>query len=54
MARFQVNEPIRSQRPVIVVDPGLAPGVHRFELVVTDSRGRRSAPAVVAVNIVRR
>lgn len=53
MARFVVNEPIRSTEPTIVVDAGLPLGEHRFQLVVTDSAGHNSRPDVVTVQIVR-
>lgn len=54
MARFVVDQPIRTREPTIVVDAGLAPGRHRFRLEVVDSAGRRSAPDVAVVTIERR
>lgn len=53
MARFVVNEPIRTAEPTVVVDAGLPVGEHRFQLVVTDSSGNSSRPDVVTVQIVR-
>lgn len=53
MARFAVGQAIPGVEPVIVVDAGLPVGGHRFQLVVVDSAGRRSAP-VEAVVTVRR
>lgn len=53
MTRFAVGQAIPGVEPVIVVDAGLPVGGHRFQLVVVDSAGRRSAP-VEAVVTVRR
>lgn len=53
MARFQVNRMIRSSRPRIVVDGGLRQGAHRFRLVVVDSSGNRSRPAILTVRVIR-
>ena len=49
MARFAVGQAIPGVEPVIVVDAGLPVGGHRFQLVVVDSAGRRSAPVEAVV-----
>jgi hypothetical protein len=51
MARFIVGQPIATVTPSITVDAGLRPGVHRFQLEVFDSSGRRSAPDVAVVTV---
>lgn len=52
MARFVINQPIRTAEPFIVVDAGLRAGEHRFELVVTTDDGRSSRPDIEIVTIV--
>lgn len=52
--RFETNRPIETAQSTIVVDAGLAPGEHRFQLVVVDSSGNRSRPAELIVTIVAR
>ena len=49
--RFQRNAPIETTQPTVVVDAGLPPGIHRFQLVVVDGAGNRSRPAEVVVRI---
>lgn len=51
MARFAINQTLVTQEPVIVVDAGLRPGLHRFRLVVTDDQGISSQPDEVVVQI---
>ncbi len=53
MARFAVGQAIPGVEPVIVVDAGLPVGGHRFQLVVVDSAGRRSAPVEALVTVSR-
>jgi hypothetical protein len=52
MPVFQPNVPVTTpaSQPTIQVDQ-LGVGVHRFQLVVEDDRGNRSAPAVVSVTV---
>jgi hypothetical protein len=49
---FTLNQPFATSSPTVDVDPGLAPGVYRYELVVINDRGQRSNPARVDVQIV--
>jgi hypothetical protein len=51
MARFNVGQTLETRAPTIVVDQGLAPGRHRFQVVVFDEAGHRSKPDTVAVEI---
>ena len=51
MVRFAVGQPIKTREPSIVVDPGLEPGLHRFQLEVRTEDGRTSAPDVVEVAV---
>lgn len=51
MVAFVVGRPVASDSPRISVDAGLRPGVHRFQLVVVDSAGQRSAPDEVRVQV---
>ena len=53
MPAFAVNQPITTPTPTIVVDAGLPAGSHRFQLVVIDSAGNRSAADVGVVTIQR-
>lgn len=53
MARFAVGQAIPGVEPVIVVDAGLPVGGHRFQLIVVDSAGRRSAPVEAVVTVSR-
>lgn len=54
MARFAVGQPIATSEPVIVVDPGLAPGLHRFRLEVFNGSGVMSPPDEVVVRVLPR
>jgi hypothetical protein len=53
MAVFSIGKPITTAVPVIAVDPGLAIGVHRFQLEVIDTAGNRSKPDVAEVTVQR-
>jgi hypothetical protein len=53
MAQFAVGQSITTATPTIIVDAGLAIGGHRFQLVVVDSSGLRSAPDVKDVSVQR-
>ena len=53
MARFAVGQAISGVEPAIAVDAGLPVGGHRFQLVVVDSAGRRSAPVEAVVTVIR-
>lgn len=48
---FSPNKPFESARPTVVVDRGLAPGDHRFRLVVVNGTGVSSKPVDVIVTI---
>jgi len=49
MAVFEPGRPVITRDPKVIVDAGLKPGSYRFQLVVEDSAGRRSAPDEVVV-----
>lgn len=51
MARFIVGRPVKTTRPVVSVDAGLKPGLHRFQLVVFTADGRKSRPDVEVVKV---
>lgn len=51
MARFAVGRPIRTREPVVRVDAGLEPGIHRFQLEVVTADGLVSEPDVVSVTV---
>lgn len=53
MATFVPGRPITTDQPFIDVDAGLSAGTHRFQLVVVDAQGNRSAPDVQTVTVVR-
>ena len=54
MARFSIGRPIATREPFIEVDPGLRPGIHRFQLEVETLDGRVSKPDFVSVTVVDR
>jgi hypothetical protein len=45
------GKPIATGSPTLLVENGLAPGTHRFSLVVVDTAGNESAPAVIEVRV---
>jgi hypothetical protein len=51
MAQFELGKPVPSAEPVIIVDKGLPPGRHLFQLVVEDNLGTVSEPHSVLVII---
>ncbi|MBL8350598.1 MAG: hypothetical protein JNL87_09805 [Burkholderiaceae bacterium] len=51
MATFAINQTLVTREPVISVDAGLRPGLHRFRLVVSDDQGLSSVPDEVVVQI---
>jgi hypothetical protein len=51
MAKFEVRRPLTTREPTVVVDGGLPVGVHRFELIVVNAAGVKSAPDQVLVQI---
>jgi hypothetical protein len=53
MARFVINQAVRTTEPTVVVDAGLPVGEHRFQLVVTDAAGNSSRPDIVTVQIAQ-
>jgi hypothetical protein len=53
MAAFSIGKPITTTVPVIAVDAGLAIGVHRFQLEVIDTTGKRSKPDVAQITVQR-
>ena len=50
--RLELNRPVETTTPKLVVDAGLSVGVHRIRLVVVDASGLRSQPTEVVVRIV--
>jgi hypothetical protein len=53
MAKFVPAVPVVTDQPVVVVDPGLPPGVHRFRLVVVNDKGNESQPDVLTVQVIK-
>ncbi len=49
--KFALNQPFETDQPEVDVDPGLPPGTYRFQLVVVNQAGRRSAPATVTITV---
>lgn len=45
------DQPVSSSQPRLVVQNQLAPGRHRFALVVVDELGRASAPDILEVTV---
>jgi hypothetical protein len=53
MTKFAVGQAVTTTTPTIVVDAGLAIGSHRFQLVVVDSAGLRSAADIRVIAVQR-
>ena len=53
MVDFTRQRQFKTREAVLAVDKGLPPGIHTFELVVTDESGNQSKAAQVKVEIVR-
>jgi len=51
MPTFKAGQTIETRAPTIVVDPGLPPGRHRFQIEVFDATGNRSKPATAVIEI---
>ena len=51
MAKFVPGRPQTTRESTIAVDAGLPAGVHRFQLVVVNAAGLKSAPDEVLVQI---
>jgi hypothetical protein len=49
--KFVVNKPITLNVPTVVVDAGLPPGTHVFQLVVENERGVQSNPTQAVVTV---
>ena len=52
MSTFKVRQTIETRTPTIVVDPGLPPGRHRFQLEVFDEAGNRSKSATAVIEVL--
>ena len=53
MATLTPGKPITVQTPELLVENQLAPGMHRFQLVVIDEAGLESTPFELAVTVRR-
>jgi hypothetical protein len=49
--RFEPNKPFETPKSAVVVDEGLPPGRHRFQLVVVNNAGAASKPVEVIVTV---
>ena len=54
MASFVIGQPLTTTEPRVVVDAGLKPGLHRFQLVVVDDGGQASKPDEAVVEVAAR
>ena len=52
MTVFTPNQPVATATPTVDVT-GVAPGAHRFQLVVEDESGNQSLPAVTTVTVAQ-
>jgi hypothetical protein len=50
--QFEPGKPFESTKPTVVVDRGLTPGDHRFQLVVVNDKNQKSKPSEVVITIV--
>ena len=53
MTTFVRGRTVTTSDALVVVDAGLAVGIHRFQLVVVSNDGRQSAPDMVDVVVAR-
>ena len=53
MTAFVRGRTVKTSDALVVVDAGLAVGIHRFQLVVVSNDGRQSAPDMVDVVVAR-
>lgn len=53
MVDFTRQRQFKTREAVLPVDKGLPPGIHTFQLVVTDAQGNQSQAVQVRVEIVR-
>jgi hypothetical protein len=51
MPRFEVNKVVVTDRPEVIVEPGLEAGDHLFQLVVVDTDNNESLPDVQRIRI---
>ncbi len=51
MAKFAVGQSLTTREPAVVVDAGLPAGIHRFQLIVVNERGVKSAADVAEVQV---
>ena len=54
MPKFTPDKPVVTRKPAVEVDPGLAPGRHRFHLILEDEAGNRSRPAEIVITVGER
>ena len=53
MAQLAIGKTIETREETIVVDPGLKPGRHSFQLEVFNEAGARSLPVSATVEVQR-
>jgi len=53
MVDFTRQREFKTREAALLVDKGLPPGIHTFQLVVTDESGNQSKAAQVKVEIAR-
>lgn len=51
MTQFVPGKPVQTSKPFVVVEGGLKPGHHRFQLEVMDGAGNLSRPATLVVTV---
>ncbi|MBE0623296.1 MAG: hypothetical protein IH606_00665 [Burkholderiales bacterium] len=51
MAKFVPGQAVVTELPSVVVDAGLPPGRHRFQLAVVTDSGRTSSPDIAVVQV---
>lgn len=51
MPVLAVKQPLDQRKPILLVENKLAPGRHRFSLIVENEQGAASDPAFVVVTV---
>jgi hypothetical protein len=52
MPEFKPGVSVTTKKPVVVVNAGLKPGMHRFQLVIKNNKGEESHPSIHSIRVL--
>jgi hypothetical protein len=52
MPDFKPGVKVTTKKPVVVVNAGLKPGMHRFQLVIVTRKGAESPPSIHSIRVL--